>query len=259
MLKGSSTKLSKAGTPCSKQPKRLNGTHKPSATLSQKPSLVPGSSSGQISKASSIQKHEQNIDINAKSSKSKQGKLTNAVHAARNNRAKLVTRIAGTALKPQQKAKDANHAKIKKLAAGARSKASPSSMQCSTGADSSKPVAAVTESTAVTAARGADDLDDIFATLGPKRARRDAERAALKEEDAKAEKRERARAEKKRKRVVDPVFGEEYDIDRAIDPQNAKVHRFDSQSGLRVFKAHDLGLGRGGDTPLCPFDCKCCF
>ena len=20
-----------------------------------------------------------------------------------------------------------------------------------------------------------------------------------------------------------------------------------------------LGLGRGGDTPLCPFDCQCCF
>ena len=47
--------------------------------------------------------------------------------------------------------------------------------------------------------------------------------------------------------------------DRVIDPQNAKVHRHDAATGLRVFKAHALGLGQGGGTPLCPFDCKCCY
>ena len=35
--------------------------------------------------------------------------------------------------------------------------------------------------------------------------------------------------------------------------------RFDQPSGLNVYKAHALGLGRGGGTPLCPFDCDCCF
>ena len=33
----------------------------------------------------------------------------------------------------------------------------------------------------------------------------------------------------------------------------------DQTSGYNVYKAHALGLGRGGDTSLCPFDCKCCY
>ena len=33
----------------------------------------------------------------------------------------------------------------------------------------------------------------------------------------------------------------------------------DQTSGYNVYKAHALGLGRGGGTPLCPFDCKCCY
>ncbi|EOD09190.1 hypothetical protein EMIHUDRAFT_120743 [Emiliania huxleyi CCMP1516] len=106
-------------------------------------------------------------------------------------------------------------------------------------------------------------MDDIFSSFAPKREQRDAARqqqAAAAEEAAAAASAAAKRAKKrKRDKVIDPVFGEEYDLDRAVDPQNAKVHRHDSSSGLRVYKAHDLGLGRGGGTPLCPFDCKCCF
>lgn len=38
-----------------------------------------------------------------------------------------------------------------------------------------------------------------------------------------------------------------------------KPVRFDSESGLPVYSAAQLGIGRGGNTPLCPFDCDCCF
>jgi len=139
---------------------------------------------------------------------------------------------------------------------------------------------------------GKSAMDDIFSSFAPKREQRDAARqqqAAAAEEAAAAASAAAKRAKKrKRDKVIDPVFGEEYDLDRAVDPQNAKVHRHDSSSGLRVslalptaphsslaaseaiaasriavpaqvYKAHDLGLGRGGGTPLCPFDCKCCF
>jgi len=33
-----------------------------------------------------------------------------------------------------------------------------------------------------------------------------------------------------------------------------------TEEGWSVYKEDELGLnGEGGDTPLCPFDCNCCF
>jgi len=33
-----------------------------------------------------------------------------------------------------------------------------------------------------------------------------------------------------------------------------------TEEGWLVYKEHELGLNsEGGDTPLCPFDCNCCF
>lgn len=29
--------------------------------------------------------------------------------------------------------------------------------------------------------------------------------------------------------------------------------------GYKIYHIDDLGMGKGGDTPLCPFDCQCCF
>eukprot|EP01035_Chromulina_nebulosa_P021113 gene21113-27358_t len=43
-----------------------------------------------------------------------------------------------------------------------------------------------------------------------------------------------------------------------INPE-APLERIDKQSGLPVYKAHILKVGEGGGTPLCPFDCNCCF
>lgn len=45
---------------------------------------------------------------------------------------------------------------------------------------------------------------------------------------------------------------------RIISPE-APLERIDKESGLPVYKAHLLKVGEGGGTPLCPFDCDCCF
>mmetsp|Transcript_500 Transcript_500/g.507 ORF Transcript_500/g.507 Transcript_500/m.507 type:complete len:118 (-) Transcript_500:140-493(-) len=37
------------------------------------------------------------------------------------------------------------------------------------------------------------------------------------------------------------------------------VHRIDKETGLPVYKAHLLKIGKGGGTLLCPFECNCCF
>lgn len=39
----------------------------------------------------------------------------------------------------------------------------------------------------------------------------------------------------------------------------APLERIDKATGLPVYKAHILKVGEGGGTPLCPFDCDCCF
>jgi len=43
-----------------------------------------------------------------------------------------------------------------------------------------------------------------------------------------------------------------------VSPE-APLERIDKESGLPVYKAHLLKVGEGGGTPLCPFDCDCCF
>lgn len=34
---------------------------------------------------------------------------------------------------------------------------------------------------------------------------------------------------------------------------------YDEESGMKVYREDQLNLGKGGNTPLCPFDCDCCF
>lgn len=115
----------------------------------------------------------------------------------------------------------------------------------------------------VAGSEGGGALDDIFGGLSSaKRAAKERADEAAAAEAASAAARAAVRDDERaqRKNIVrDPIFGEEYDANAAIDPNNARVHRLDSRSGLNVYKAHHLGLGHGGGTPLCPFDCNCCF
>jgi hypothetical protein len=32
-----------------------------------------------------------------------------------------------------------------------------------------------------------------------------------------------------------------------------------TEEGWRIYTPDELGIGKGGDTAECPFDCKCCF
>ena len=48
-------------------------------------------------------------------------------------------------------------------------------------------------------------------------------------------------------------------VARTIINPEAPVERIDKESGYKVYKAHLLKVGEGGGTPLCPFDCDCCF
>lgn len=34
---------------------------------------------------------------------------------------------------------------------------------------------------------------------------------------------------------------------------------YDEESGMKIYREDQLNLGKGGNTPLCPFDCDCCF
>jgi hypothetical protein len=47
-----------------------------------------------------------------------------------------------------------------------------------------------------------------------------------------------------------------YNPGKIINPE-APLERI--QDGVPVYKAHLLKVGEGGGTPLCPFDCNCCF
>jgi hypothetical protein len=31
------------------------------------------------------------------------------------------------------------------------------------------------------------------------------------------------------------------------------------EGGIKIYSEEDLNIGKGGNTPLCPIDCKCCF
>jgi hypothetical protein len=52
--------------------------------------------------------------------------------------------------------------------------------------------------------------------------------------------------------------GKDYDW---VEGHEAKPVRFDSEAGMKVYKAAALGVSKpgSGTTPLCPFDCDCCF
>ena len=130
-------------------------------------------------------------------------------------------------------------------------------------------VAAPASKSPVGRERDADDLDALFGGLTKAKAEARARaaaaaEAAVQEADAArkaaaAEKRARAAEQRNGSGLERDIFGEVYDSGAVINPMGARVHRFDNPSGLNVYKAQHLGLGRGGGTPLCPFDCSCCF
>jgi hypothetical protein len=67
--------------------------------------------------------------------------------------------------------------------------------------------------------------------------------------------------EERQGRADDAAYGlinNAYNPNKIVNPE-APLERIDPASGLPVYKAHILRVGEGGGTPLCPFDCNCCF
>ncbi|KAF0361848.1 DUF1764-domain-containing protein [Gigaspora margarita] len=50
----------------------------------------------------------------------------------------------------------------------------------------------------------------------------------------------------------------ENDTDGFSDSRGTKSRKT-TEDGLAVYDINELNIGNGGDTPLCPFDCNCCF
>ncbi|KAJ7139927.1 hypothetical protein C8R44DRAFT_765810 [Mycena epipterygia] len=52
---------------------------------------------------------------------------------------------------------------------------------------------------------------------------------------------------------------EKDDTERFKDSRGSGPRR-KTEEGWSIYKEDELGIGdEGGDTPLCPFDCDCCF
>ncbi|GAA6026699.1 hypothetical protein JCM8202_005620 [Rhodotorula sphaerocarpa] len=41
--------------------------------------------------------------------------------------------------------------------------------------------------------------------------------------------------------------------------RDSRGTRTKTEDGLPIYSTSELKIGLGGDTPLCPFDCECCF
>jgi hypothetical protein len=97
-----------------------------------------------------------------------------------------------------------------------------------------------------------NDIDDIFSSM-KKNKQEDQNKAqsskgtiALKESSVKL-------------RTMDSSHGLIKSKNPSIISPEAPLERIDKTTGLPVYKAHLLKVGEGGGTPLCPYDCDCCF
>ncbi|KAG8701621.1 hypothetical protein FRC08_003990 [Ceratobasidium sp. 394] len=64
---------------------------------------------------------------------------------------------------------------------------------------------------------------------------------------------------KEGKKAKVAVRVENSDDERFRDSRGTEPRRR-TEEGYAIYKEDELGIGtEGGDTPLCPFDCDCCF
>uniref|UniRef100_A0A6S8BGP4 DUF1764 domain-containing protein n=1 Tax=Aplanochytrium stocchinoi TaxID=215587 RepID=A0A6S8BGP4_9STRA len=91
------------------------------------------------------------------------------------------------------------------------------------------------------------DMDEIFST-GVKEAAKKKEKLQLEKEKQELlakQRRQSFKAERKKANVF-----------RNQDPKPVK---YDAKEGLNIYTMESLGIGKGGYTKDCPFDCNCCF
>ncbi|EPY52166.1 hypothetical protein SPOG_04823 [Schizosaccharomyces cryophilus OY26] len=92
------------------------------------------------------------------------------------------------------------------------------------------------------------EIDDIFSQ---KKAQPKEQGPVEKEQNQQEPKKpENARSSKPKKNVnkEDDLF---------LDPKGASGRKR-TEEGFLVYDEDELKMGKGGTTPLCPFDCECC-
>ncbi|KAJ7900136.1 hypothetical protein B0H14DRAFT_2672445 [Mycena olivaceomarginata] len=63
----------------------------------------------------------------------------------------------------------------------------------------------------------------------------------------------------KKSKVDKPPVADKDDTERFKDSRGSGP-RQKTEEGWSIYKEDELGISNeGGDTPLCPFDCDCCF
>jgi len=92
-------------------------------------------------------------------------------------------------------------------------------------------------------------IDDLFSKAVAKKKQDQEHAREQKEKEEEAEKREKKVADEAKRAMT------------AGSSTEPRIHRWDKESGLPVYKYYDLRMGEPGSgfTPLCPFDCDCCF
>jgi hypothetical protein len=103
---------------------------------------------------------------------------------------------------------------------------------------------------------GMDEIDSLFAEK-KKKQRLETEEVKSREQAEKSNSKNQAKRTKSSngtsassKDWVDDGLGGKY---------NAEGYTGRVQDGIKIFKAHLLNKSKHGNTPECPFDCKCCF
>ena len=112
---------------------------------------------------------------------------------------------------------------------------------------------------------GGGVIDDIFASAKSEKKKKVREEVeALKEKEHQQQKKKR---EKKKRDGAGGTDGEKFvpavysqtkdDID--LDALLPRYRRKKTNEGYVVYSERELRINQGGGTPLCPFECNCCF
>lgn len=114
--------------------------------------------------------------------------------------------------------------------------------------------------------KSSNEIDVIFASK--KRKKRDPEKTNQSNKDATVKPNKQTKNKKKKDKVFkdndvpgrkknNKVF-KDYDVPVS---QISKPRRKKMNDGLTVYTEEELGINKSdaGGTPLCPFDCECCF
>mmetsp|Transcript_110618 Transcript_110618/g.173043 ORF Transcript_110618/g.173043 Transcript_110618/m.173043 type:complete len:226 (-) Transcript_110618:60-737(-) len=117
---------------------------------------------------------------------------------------------------------------------------------------------------AVTAAAAAAsaEIDDIFASRRPTSQSNSSSATTIASKDKRKHPAKAARTKAPRGSAEDPLGNNGGWVDDGLGgvyDRDGWTGRRTSGDNYRIFKTHLLKIGEGGGTPLCPFDCDCCF